>query len=356
MPDSTSVDGLFLYVADDSDFDSISYGGGEDAIWEHTSEGWYGAYKNTGSEGVPGGTASMNFTGLGVFAFAAIPANLSSTAARTAPNVTVTLDDNTPTKVTVPLSTESPFFEAGPLNDGITHTITIRIDEMTDEFPFALDGIIYAAEQNTTKPPSQDTLPPDSSTSGFLQGLLPVETAKQDSGPPVGPIVGGVIGGTALIVIISLVVWYLFIRPRRRGGRAFFYAPAKISDMLSGETVDAKPEPYPLMHPTSTPSMSQVPARQGTLPPTDPSDAESGYGYGVGMGKPGSPYAPSTAGSSEAAAHRRKAEMAGVLSVPKPTTYHADSGIRFNDPSAAGPSSGPAAHDLADVPPTYSEN
>ncbi|KAI9057346.1 hypothetical protein FKP32DRAFT_1380241 [Trametes sanguinea] len=353
MTESASVNGFLIYAADDTDFDSIFYGG-KDVIWEHRNSGWNDAYNNTASDGQVGGIASMNFTGVVVLAFAAMPANLSSFDSLSPPNVTVQLDNDTPTKVTVPVTTETPFFQAGPLNDGTPHSISIRIDEATEQYPFALDVIAYAVYQNTSKPASQSTVPVDGNTATIIQGLLSSKDgAQKSSGPPVGPIVGGVIGGTALIAIISLVVWYLFIRPRRRGGRAFFYAPAKISDILAGETADAKPDPYPLMHPTTQASLSQVPSlaptRQGTLVQSEASqdlESVSGYGYGHGMGK------GESLSAVESAAHRRKAEEAGVLSVPRAATFHADSGIRFTDPNAAGPSAVP---ELADVPPTYSE-
>lgn len=120
------------------------------------------------------------------------------------------------------------------------HTATLTVLEQTDAFPFALDFFVYAGPYDVTVPVG-DTQPlsdnGSASSTGFLNGLLPdIEKAEsKSSGPPVGPIVGGVIGGLALIGIVSLVVWYLFIRPRRRGGRPFFYAPAKISDILSSE-------------------------------------------------------------------------------------------------------------------------
>lgn len=62
MTESASIDGLLVYAADDTDFDSILYGG-KDVIWEHRNFGWNDAYNNTASDGQVGGTASMNFTG-----------------------------------------------------------------------------------------------------------------------------------------------------------------------------------------------------------------------------------------------------------------------------------------------------
>lgn len=70
-----------------------------------------------------------------------------------------------------------------------------------------------------------------------IQNLInQLKVAQQkERGPPVAAIVGGTIGGVVLLSLISYAVWYFYVRPRRNGGRAFFYAPAKASDMLEGE-------------------------------------------------------------------------------------------------------------------------
>ncbi|KAJ2984943.1 hypothetical protein NUW54_g10319 [Trametes sanguinea] len=62
MTESASVNGFLIYAADDTDFDSIFYGG-KDVIWEHRNSGWNDAYNDTASDGQVGGIASMNFTG-----------------------------------------------------------------------------------------------------------------------------------------------------------------------------------------------------------------------------------------------------------------------------------------------------
>ncbi len=59
--------------------------------------------------------------------------------------------------------------------------------------------------------------------------------------------------------------------------------------------------------------------------------------------------------------YRSKAAEAGILSVPQPTTFHADSGVRFPsaaEPSGSGSSSGvpQEAGPLVDVPPMYTES
>ncbi|KAI0671697.1 hypothetical protein C8Q78DRAFT_792008 [Trametes maxima] len=380
MPDSFTEGDLIVYAADDADLNSITYNG----QWAHLGRSFNASYMDTGSIGVVGSSASMNFTGLAVLLYNAIPSDLTPTQRLTPPNVTVSLDNNTPTHVTVTTGNDDPFFQAGPLNAGTQHTITVTIDAQTDDFPFALDLVAYGGFRNQSQPQGQQIIAQGQNASGILgssdgiTGASPSGSQSKSSGPPVGPIVGGVVGGTALLVLIALAVWYVFVRPRRQGGRAFFYAPGNITDILSSET-EVKPDPYQVGIPTTSngptsqaSSQALLAHRQTTLASSEASysqgpESVSGYGYGypasVHHAGTGSVYAPSTyhdssVGGSEApaavaAAHRRKAEQAGVLSVPPPTTYHADSGIRFGgDGEGAGPSAVP---DLSDVPPTYSE-
>ncbi|KAH9850331.1 hypothetical protein C2E23DRAFT_887492 [Lenzites betulinus] len=279
------------------------------------------------------------------------------------PNVSISIDSGAPITVTVPVSSEDLFFNVTDLPVG-QHTVKFTVLNFTDDFPFALDAVVYAGPTDVTVPVGSSVSSQQAGTSGFLQGLIPADLENtKSSGPPVGPIVGGVIGGTALLAMIGLVVWYMFIRPRRRGGRPFFYAPAKISDMLSSETADAKPDPYPLMAPTNgappprsmTQNSGLAHLRQPTLAQSDVSleysaagpesvSGVSGYGYGVGMGA-------TPLSMSEAKPLQSKAELAAGYTTSAPATFHADSGIRFPPPAAAGPS----APVLSDVPPTYSE-
>lgn len=319
-----------------------------------------------------------------VAAAAAMPAQLTAADALSPPNVSISIDSGAPVTVTVPVSSDDLFFNVTDLAVG-QHTVKFTVLNFTDDFPFALDAIVYAGPTDVTVPIGSSVSSQDAGTSGFLQGIIPADLEdSKSSGPPVGPIVGGVIGGTALLAMLGLVVWYLFIRPRRRGGRPFFYAPAKISDMLSSETgrssllvllrdmlmltpspaiADAKPDPYPLMAPTNGAppprSMTQTSGiarlRQPTLAQSDVSleygaagpgsvSGVSGYGYGVGMGA-------TPLSMSEEKPPQSKAELAAGYTTPAPATFHADSGIRFPPPAAAGPS----APVLSDVPPTYSE-
>ncbi|KAI0368597.1 hypothetical protein BV20DRAFT_447310 [Pilatotrama ljubarskyi] len=107
MPDSLSEDGTFLFAADDADFISIQY----TSVWTHSAGKFIGAYSDTGSIGAPGATASMLFSVCGVAAYAAIPkslANLSDPDSLPIPNVTVRLDENEPTQVSIPFATNTP--------------------------------------------------------------------------------------------------------------------------------------------------------------------------------------------------------------------------------------------------------
>lgn len=383
MPDSVSNGTFIAYLADDGDTKAITYTG----TWAHLSSGLNESYLDTGSAGNSGSQAALTFKGeqavtssppgtntlpIGsiIAAVAAIPNGLSDADARNAPNVSFVVDGGAAMNATVDASNNTFMYINKALTVG-QHTVTLTILEQTDAFPFVLDVFVYAGPDDVTVPIG-DTQPlsddGSAGSTGFLNGLLPdIEKAENsNSGPPVGPIVGGVIGGLSLIGIVSLVVWYLFVRPRRRGGRPFFYAPAKISDILSSEigqctslnlnfvipnahpllpSADTKPQPYPLTQPTPgapTRSMSQVPSLAPTRQPTyaqseseleqglESVSGSSGYGYGAGMG-----------------ANRQ--DKKGPLSSPPPATYHADSGIRF---TAGGSSTDP----LTDVPPMYSSN
>ncbi|KAI0920922.1 hypothetical protein AcV5_001326 [Taiwanofungus camphoratus] len=51
-----------------------------------------------------------------------------------------------------------------------------------------------------------------------------------------------------------------------------------------------------------------------------------------------------------------KAAQVGLLSIARLTTYHADSGIRFNPQGEGSSSAVPEVEEPIDVPPSYSEN
>ena len=70
---------------------------------------------------------------------------------------------------------------------------------------------------------------------------------------------------------------------------------------------------------------------------------------------------PAVGAASRTTRPTRKAEEAGLLSVPRNTTYHADSGIRFGatgSQQASGSGSQPEDHagTPTDVPPSYTPN
>ncbi|KAI0327802.1 hypothetical protein GY45DRAFT_1372851 [Cubamyces sp. BRFM 1775] len=425
MPDSISVNNTYIFLADDSDLESISYGG----VWEHDTNhtGYIDAYKDTGSIGAPGSSATMQFSGFAVFAFAALPvelgadlansASLLSSGALLAPNVTVELDDEAPTRVSVPLPSDPaqpvPFYTQMALaQDRGPHTLRITVDAGgTDGFPFVLDAIGYATSVPTpsrgggaaaaaatpTAPGSQQLVSGSAAgQGGFLGGWwtemneAQQSAASKPAGLPVAAIVGGVVGGVTLLFAAGLAFYFLCVRARHlKLQEAYFLQSAMVAEPFSYEdkaplmeAFDSAPPdsskeraassyPSQAYHPTPSTShasssdlltdpLLRAPSSSHSLPPTTrphpSSTLRSSSSGGLGSGP-----------LSERA--RRKAEEAGILSVPgRPlaaTTYHTDSGVRFvalnadaGDPTespAEGSGSGSGAAP-ADVPPSYTAN
>lgn len=69
-------------------------------------------------------------------------------------------------------------------------------------------------------------------------------------------------------------------------------------------------------------------------------------------------YQPATPSGMAADRPRSKAEIAGILSVPPPTTYHTDAGIRFglSNPDAPSSSTSHQQDMLIEAPPLYTES
>ncbi|KAI0359913.1 hypothetical protein OH77DRAFT_1419263 [Trametes cingulata] len=383
MLESVSENGTFVFAADDADFTSIQY----DGIWKHTSGQFIGAYEGTGSVGLSGATASMNFTGFGVAAYAAIPkflANVSDPASLPRPNVTVQIGDTDPTQVSIPLATQTPFYSNDTLSSDQPHTIQIRIDDTSDAFPFVLDLIAYA----TTLAPSATAPPAPSGSQQRLYSTAEGESAfftpfasgthapyapvAVGDGLPVGAIVGGVVGGVTLLLAAGLAFYFLHVRARQLRIPEPYFVP---SDMVAHrcEHDDKQPliapleDAYPAPPYTDAiaPSAPSSVVSYASTPPGVPISGALASRTSVHGNRPPSLSSASSVTSTSAYGSRpiRKAEEAGVLSVPPPTTYHADSGIRF---TPSGPSSSistttssdtptESAHrELADVPPSYS--
>ncbi|OSD06532.1 hypothetical protein PYCCODRAFT_1422759 [Trametes coccinea BRFM310] len=374
MPESISVDDVFYYAIDDADFDSIQYAG----LWVHNTTGFgEDTYKNTGSYGAPGATASFKFSGFGVATYIALPADLEGNqkaASLPLPNVTVVLDDQPPADVSVALNASQAFWYAMNLSQDATHSVTVKIVNQTDGFPFVLDEVLYlrtmepSATATFTPPGSQQTISPGPST--FIPAFAPPnQSAAPDaagSGLPVAAIVGGVVGGVTLLLGAALAFYFMCIRakqlklpesmvldPYDYGGEIEEDKRSLLHHQHSGSTtVTGEDSLYKLPQRTSSPSADDA---SHPHPPSRPASIHT-----ISAGRP-----PSLAGSDlpttpPNSGPVRKAVEAGILSVPRPKTYHADSGIRFvaND-TEAGPSTASPAHDSpivetpTDVPPEY---
>ncbi|KAH9902990.1 hypothetical protein C8Q73DRAFT_785598 [Cubamyces lactineus] len=419
MPDSISVNDTFIFVADDGDLQSISYGG----LWEHDTNHteFVSAYKDTGSIGTPGASATMQFSGLAVAAFAALTSELGADLARTAaalasgtllaPNVTVQLDDHPPTRVSVPLPTDTdgpvPFYNHTALARGRAHTLRITVDADTPDFPFVLDAIAYATAVATptgggasaaavatpTAPGSQQIVSgeaagQDGFLGGFWSGLSSApQTQAKPPGLPVAAIVGGVVGGVTLLFAAGLAFYFLCVRARHlRLQEAYFMQSAMVAEPYSFrdkaplmdayyDSAPSKPtheEPSstsysPQAHHHATPSRASL--SDLIADPLLRASSSSSHHYTRISSSP--PHSVSIARATSAGplseGARRKAEEAGILSVPgrlpAATTYHTDSGVRFvalnadvGDPAESSDGASGSGVDAvpADVPPSYS--
>ncbi|KAI0829128.1 hypothetical protein BC628DRAFT_1417463 [Trametes gibbosa] len=264
MPLNITVNGVTVTIVDSTESSIITY----DSTWHEVPA----ANLSGGADGGPsyagrvGSSLSFSFTGYALLAVATFPSPLPPNSNQTLPNVTVTLDDSVPARVTIANQDSDPFFSAVPIAP-TAHTFSVTVDEATEEFPFIFDGFMYVPIQDieqayNTQASQTSTTNADTALDANelqIQTLLQqlVEARKKQSGPPVAAIVGGTIGVVILILIVATAVWYFLIRPRRKGGRPFFYAPAKASDMLQDE-FDLDPEPYPLL--SSTRSTSPPPS------------------------------------------------------------------------------------------------
>ncbi|KAI0674024.1 hypothetical protein C8Q78DRAFT_1076968 [Trametes maxima] len=280
MPFNVTVRNVVFTAIDDSETDLISY----DDTWTHVTTGIDSnpddTYNQTGSIGRVHSSLTFNFQGIAIIAGATFPSPLPPNANQTLPNVTVTLDNNTPTRVSIASTPGDAFFSAVPLLPTVPHTLTITVDEATDAFPFILDALVYVPPQDLAQvsAPSPSPSPAGAASSSddaqearfndILSQLLSARASK--NGPPVGAIVGATIGGVILLAVLGSAVWYFYIRPRRKGGRAFFYAPGKVSDMLADE-YDLKPSPFPLdaspAVPTRSLSFSSTSSHANAEPP-----------------------------------------------------------------------------------------
>ncbi|KAI0677340.1 hypothetical protein C8Q78DRAFT_84773 [Trametes maxima] len=364
------------FIVDDANTNSILYQP-KDLVFPTTYDNTI-AFSGTITEIVTGGTASLTFSGTAVVVYGIATTDFSVAP----PSATFKIDGSLQQTSTAPnngsLSYSYPFFESGELSSG-QHTLDIAVTHGTNEYPFILDYIVYLPESGATPTASQQataTAPPG-----------PTVFTSPKAAVPVGAIVGGVVGGIAVLLGAAIAVYLLCFR--HRGGRKpYFYAThANADELLAPE---AKPTPYE--NPPSTPG----PQTAVITTPGPQSQYSVGTSYvqsirGAQLSHIPSAYTPSEAPLSDFSAEsstsgpshppslflvnghggprvtsspnqpHSKAAEAGLLSVPQPATYHADSGIRFNSPgegssSSSRPAEPLAAQDLADVPPTYSES
>ncbi|OJT05635.1 hypothetical protein TRAPUB_3558 [Trametes pubescens] len=238
---NTTINGISINLVLSNDVPRIAY----DNTWQLIPKSGLdnGSASDAAYAGQPGSTLSFDFTGIALLAGSTLPATLPANANQTLPNVTITLDDQSPTRASAARTAGDAFFSAGPIAPG-AHKLTITVDDASPEFPFILDAIAYLPVQDVAQAYNPQSSASANATSGAdaakqkqLEDLISqLRLANQkERGPPVAAIVGGTIGGVVLLSLISYAIWYVYIRPRRKGGRAFFYAPAKASDMLEGE-------------------------------------------------------------------------------------------------------------------------
>ncbi|CDO75553.1 hypothetical protein BN946_scf184883.g15 [Trametes cinnabarina] len=384
MPESVSYDNLFFFIADDADYGSVTYGG----LWLHNSTGFANhTYKSTGSKGIPGSTATFNFSGIAIGLKATIPNDLAQDQAAGSlplPNISVALDNEAPVHVSVPLNTSDTFWERDNLTLDATHTLTVQVDNTTHDFPFVLDAFLYARPiepsstgATYTPPGSQQRITPTSSgdSGRFLFGFAPDNQAPAygaSSGLPVAAIVGGVVGGVTLLLATALAFYFMCVRAKQlKLPESMVLDPYRYD---SGRGLDEDKQ-WLLNQPEAAVTAAEYSRHLYKRP--QPSET-SAPGSQVSGGDWSLPYDPSRPGSlhsvsprpastitgSESASNsgplRGKAAEAGILSVPRPPTYHMDSGVRFvaNNIEEEAPTSHvpPGAEVPTDVPPQYSAN
>ncbi|KAI0375863.1 hypothetical protein BV20DRAFT_1032247 [Pilatotrama ljubarskyi] len=367
-----------LFIVDDHNLDSITY---------ETPDSWFAkdnidvALQGTVTEGLAGAKASVTFSGTAVAVF-----GIATTVSGAKPPAIQFAVDGKAVQITTAPNNgstdfEYPFFDKEDLSSG-QHVLEFTVLNATQAYPFALDFIAYLPISGAAPTASQEIVTSFLPAPSGATSVAP--SASSSSGPPVGAIVGGVVGGVALLVAAAVAIYFLCFRHRRKEQPFFYASSAKPGDLLDDE---AKPTPYEVQGPTgpptpglqsaysatvvSAPSTYDAPSAYATPLPYDtplayaPSEAP-GSDYSAGTSVPGPSQARSLyvannvrAAAASPNAPRSKAAEAGLLSVPTPATYHADSGIRFNSAgegsSSAHVANALAAPELADVPPSYSE-
>ncbi|KAM5535493.1 hypothetical protein V8D89_010830 [Ganoderma adspersum] len=376
--------GSFFWV-DDHDIQSIKYQTPD--LWFPASVNDNQAAGGTITSGVAGAKASFKFTGSAVAVYGIVSTVNNSNP----PAVQFSLDGKTVQTTVAPnngsVDLSFPFFVMSSVRNG-QHLLEVDVLNATRQYPFALDLIIYEPSSGVTPTAAQSV----------ITTILPTATGQSvndfsnsKSAAPVGAIVGGALGGIVILVAASFAIWFICFRRRNRTGKAFFYASAaRPGDLLADQ--EEKPSSYTVVppHQSTAPGYSGYPSA-AVLPllsthnavPSNHS-AQSGYqplqfGYtsseaptsefGAGSSLTSGPsHPPSLHLVTTAQRHttspnqpgRSKAAEAGLLSVPHPATFHADSGVHFDGygrPQSVTDGSSPGnnleANDIGDVPPSY---
>ncbi|KAI9000820.1 hypothetical protein BD414DRAFT_511460 [Trametes punicea] len=360
-----------LFVIDDSNLKTINYETPD--LWFPSTVPQDEAIDGTLTKGLAGAKANLTFVGSAVAVL-----GIGSTDVGGPPAVEFTIDGSLHVSATAPnngsTGFEYPFLDIADLSVD-QHSLEIQVINATRNYPFVLDAIVYAPPSGAMPTASQvvytNTIP------SATISVAAQSASHNSSGAPVGAIVGGVVGGVAVLVAAGIAVYLLCFR-RRSNGKPYFYASsAKAGDLL-GIDEEPKPTPYeynpqavtvvPTAGPhsqyggSSAPTISAHPVAsvyaQSAAPLSD-------YSSGTSTSGPSQPPALHIVTNAPPVRHspnqpRSKAAEAGLLSIPQPATYHADSGVRFSSTGEPSSSSSAAvealdAPELQDVPPSYSE-
>ncbi|KAL7282558.1 hypothetical protein ACG7TL_004029 [Trametes sanguinea] len=368
-----------LFFIDDSNLQTINY---------QTQDLWFPkkvsedlAFDGTVTAGVTGAQASITFSGSAI----EVVGIATTVEGAHPPIVQFSVDGSAAVTTTAPNNGSTdyqfPFFAVSDLSSS-QHTFKINVLNASTAYPFFLDVIAYEPLSGATPTASQIVVTSTLPTATVTITSAPPKASS--SGAPVGAIVGGVIGGVAVLIAAAVAIYFLCFR-RRSNGKPYFYATsAKPGDLLALDN-EVKPTPYtpgPSTVPTLTSAGPQsqygagsVAASSAYLSPGAPSAYAhseapmSEYSAGTSTSGPSQPPALSIVTNSAPLRvspnqPRSKAAEAGLLSVPQPATFHADSGVRFNSlgepivgeasSSSAVTSQVLASEELADVPPSYS--
>ncbi|GBE79918.1 hypothetical protein BKA93DRAFT_824604 [Sparassis latifolia] len=318
------------------------------------------AFDNSLSQAVePGATFDFQFQGTAIYVYGAIQSGTTAVAAN------YSLDGSTPqTGVSFDTSSQDAnqvmFYSEGGLHS-VNHTLHVEVIFANSTNPYYLDYIAFVPMSTASSSAATYTTLPQPTSS--LRVIV-----QTTSSTPVGAIVGGVVGGVAGLLILALAAFFFFFR--RSGRRPYFYKSAN-----SGEILDQEVKPFDAYPPPTTVTLTSSGAQSApTSAPPGLGSVDDGSHYSSGSGSGSAPRVLSLASGSEGASSsthafsspnqpRSKAAEAGLLSVARPATYHADSGVRFGSAGQGSSSTSSAAvHAIpeadvpADVPPMYSEN